>query len=97
MKEKALKDMKVFMEQRLSPEVFAEEARLRNGQTFLHFDWLCGSANQKTGKACEKRQNGEMFSSVPNAPLESLLCRRNEDKLSDCRPSNRKQECSRND
>lgn len=80
-KQKALKDMKVFMEQSLSPEVFAEEARLQNGQTFLHFDCLCGSATQKTGKECEKRQNGEMFSSVPNAPLENLLCERNEDRL----------------
>lgn len=69
------------MEQRRSPEVFAEEARLRNGQTFLHFDCLCGSATQKTGKECEKRQNGEMFSRVPNAPLENPLCQRNEDKL----------------
>lgn len=73
--------MKVFIEQRLNPEVYAEEERLWNGQPFLHFDCLCGSANQKTGKECEKRQNGEMFSSVPNAPLKNLLCQRNGDKL----------------
>lgn len=81
MKGTGLKDMKVFIEQSLNPEVYAEEERLRNGQTFLHFDCLCGSANQKTGKECEKRQNGAMFSSVPKAPLQNLLCPRSRDRL----------------
>lgn len=70
-----------FVGQRQSPEVFAEEARLRNGQRFLRFDCLCGSANQKTGQECGRRQNGEMFSRFPKAPLHPLLCEGSEDKL----------------
>lgn len=46
----SLKDMKVLIGQRGNREVYAEGERLLNCQAFLHFDCLCASANQKTGK-----------------------------------------------
>lgn len=64
-----LKDMKVLIEQRGN----AEGERLWNGQAFLHFDCLCASANQKTGRECEKGQNAEMLSSFPKTPHENFL------------------------
>lgn len=44
----SLKDMKVLIAQRGNREVYAESERLWNGQTFLHFDCFCSSANQRT-------------------------------------------------
>ncbi len=64
-----LKDMKVLIGQRGN----AEGERLWNGQAFLHFDCFCASANQKTGKERERRQNAEMLSSFPKTPLENFL------------------------
>ena len=61
--EARLKDMKVLIGQRGNREVYAEGERLWNGQAFLHFDCLCASATQKTGKECEKGQNAGMLSS----------------------------------
>lgn len=68
-----LKDMKVLIGQRGNREVYAEGERLWNGQAFLHFDCLCASANQKTGKARERGQNAEMLSSFLKTSPENFL------------------------
>lgn len=70
--ETSLKDMKVLIGQRGNQEVYAEGERLWNGQAFLHFDCLCGSANQKTGKECEKGPNAELLSSFTNVLLKTF-------------------------
>lgn len=64
--------MTVLIGQRSNREVYAEGERLWNGQAFLHFDCLCASANQKTGKECEKGQNVGMLSNFLKAHLENF-------------------------
>lgn len=64
--------MTVLIGQRSNREVYAEGERLWNGQAFLHFDCLCASANQKTGKECKKGQNVGMLSNFLKARLENF-------------------------